>query len=100
MSKQIESIAIFVDFDINSKTGREYIEHASVQIRDENFKLIINAGLSSVVKSESDLWEQVRRTVENIVSEGYDIDNPEVSLYRSHKSSLNLEYFEAIGQHI
>jgi hypothetical protein len=100
MTKQIGNIAIFIDFNVNTYTGREYVDHASVQIRDENFGLIENCGLSSVVNSESDLWDHVVLTVERAVENGYDIDKPQVTVYRSHKSCLDVDYYDTIGQRL
>jgi len=100
MSKQIGSIAIFIDFDINTSTGREYVDHASAQIRDEDFELIENCGLSSVVKNESDLWRNVVLAVERAVDRGYGADNPRVTVYRTHKSQLDVDYYDTIGQNL
>lgn len=107
MSKQIGSIAIFADMGINMYTGREYIDHASIQFwegdEDSLFSeriLVRNTGLSAVVTTEQDLWEHVERSVQDIIDEGYEIDEPEVRVYRTHKTSLKLDYFEAIGRHI
>ncbi len=100
MSKQIEHIAIFADMGINMHTGREYFEHASIQVRDDKFYLIRGVGLTAVVTTERDLWEHVERSVQDIIDEGYEIDEPEVRVYRTHKTSLKLDYFEVIGRHI
>jgi hypothetical protein len=100
MNKQIGTIAIFIDFGINTYTGREYVDHASVQVRDGDFELIENCGLSFVVKNESDLWHHVVLTVERAIENGYSIDKPRVTVYRSHKSELDVDYYDTIGQNL
>jgi len=100
MTKTIKNIAIFIDFKINVENGREYVDHASMQVRDENFDMIEHVSLHAVVKSEADLWEHVELTIQKIVKKGYKVKNPEVQVFRTHKSILEVDYFEAIGQHI
>jgi hypothetical protein len=96
----IKSIAVFVDFDIDAKTGREYIEHASIQIRNRDFEMIDHVGLSMVVNTEAKLWDQVWLTVQNTIEKGYEADEPEVMVYRTHRTRLSVDYYQAIGQHI
>lgn len=100
MIKQIGSIAIFVDQEINTYTGREYISHASIQFWDLRHDLVRQTGLSSVVNTESELWEHVERSVQSMIDEGYGIDEPEVVVYRTHKTSMKVDFFDAIGQHL
>jgi hypothetical protein len=100
MIKQIGSIAIFVDVQLNKHTGREYIDNASIQFWDLTHNLIRNTGLTSVVNTESDLWEHVESTVQSMIDEGHGIDEPEVSVYRSHKTSTQVDFFETIGRHL
>jgi len=100
MTKKIDTIAIFIDFDIDTATGREHVEHASIQIRDEEFEIIEHVGLGLVVRSEADLWDQVHLTVQRVIERGYEVDSPEVKVFRSHRSKLGVDYYEAIGQHI
>jgi hypothetical protein len=100
MNKQIESIAIFIDFGLNTSTGREFVEHASLQIRDERFDLIEHTTLTNVVNNESDLWHHVVLSVERAIQNGYRTDKPRVSVYRSHKSNLDVDYYDTIGQNL
>jgi len=100
MIKQIGTIAIFVDQEINMYTGREYISHASIQFRDLTHDLVRNVGLSAVVNTERDLWEHVESTVQSMIDEGHGIDEPKVALYRAHKTSMEVDFFDTIGQHL
>ena len=100
MKKQIEHITIFADTAINMQTGREYFEHASIQVRDDKFNIIRSVRLTSVVSTEREFWGHVERTIEELIDEGHEVDEPEVNVYRTHKTFLKLDYFEAIGRHI
>ena len=103
MSTQLDrvgSIAVFVDLEINKYTGRETVDRASIQFWNLTHDLIQNVGLSLVVRTESDLWEHVGLTVQRLIDEGYTIEEPEVSVYRTHSTSLVVDYFDAIGQHL
>ena len=99
MDKQIERIAVFADTTINKDTGREYISHASIQFWVWG-EIARNTGLTAVVSTERDLWEHVERSVQGMIDEGYEFDEPEVNMYRTHKTSMKIDYFEAIGRHI
>lgn len=100
MSKQIKDITIFVDFVVDSETSREYVDSASIQIRDEKFELIANVGLHSVVRSESDLWEHVELTIERMIDEGHEVDSPRVSVWRSHQTRTEIDYEKTIGRNL
>ena len=100
MSKQIKDITIFIDFAVDNTTGREYVEHASVQIRDENFELIAKVGLHSVVSKELDLWVNVEETVQRMIDEGHEIDDPKVQIWRSHLTRIDVDYYKAIGRNL
>jgi hypothetical protein len=100
MSKQIRDITIFVDFLVDNATGREYVEHASIQIRDEDLNLVANHGLHSVVNNERELWDHVELTVQRMIDEGHKIDNPRVHVWRSHQTRIEVDYYKAIGHNI
>ena len=100
MIKQIGTIVIFVDQEINMYTGREYVSRALIQFWDLAHDLVRQTGLSEVVGTESELWEHVERSVQSRIDEGYGIDDPEVAVYRTHKTSMKVDFFDAIGQHL
>jgi len=98
MIAQIRSIDIFVGVQLNQHTGREYLDHVSIHFWGD--RLVRDTGLTSVVNTERDLWEHVERSVQSMIDEGYGIDEPEVSVYRTHRTSTKVDFFEAIGRHL
>ena len=100
MTNTIKDITIFIDCVIDNETGREYVDGASMQIRDENFDLVAQISFHSVVKNEADLWNRVELTVERMIDKGHKIDDPAVHIWRSHQTRTQIDYFQAIGRHI
>ena len=100
MIKQIENIIIFVENEINTDTGREYISDASIYFRDKSYELVRTVQLTSVVNTERELWEHIQWSVQQMIDEGYGIDDPKTRLYRTHKTCLEMDFYRAIGQHL
>jgi hypothetical protein len=97
MDKQVKTIAVLVLFDIDTRTGREFVESASVIFRDKRYEAIREIGLGYVVHTERDLWKQVQKATKHMIDEGYDIDRPRVRVFRTHRLCLEVDYYAAIG---
>jgi hypothetical protein len=100
MNKQIRDITIFIGLITNTTTGREYVDNASIQIRDKDLNLVAQVGLHSVVNTEKELWDNVELTVQRMIDEGHQVDNPEVHIWRSHETRTEIDYHQAIGRHL
>lgn len=102
MNKQIKRVVIHSSIQHDQETGRMYYDNSGIWFEDESGEKISQIGLSYVVNSERDLWDQVEQAVSNLTEEGYEFDSDytKVIMMRDISTYETLDYYKAIGTHI